>query len=216
MQTKLSATAVPARDASLKGLTCAYTGKPLDVRLTVAPQTGVHYYAVGSDIGPYDTRSYDSAKALLEALSERDGIPGSCTGDAILLCPYTGAKLRVESKQGRFHAVGGWNPYKPQPGPQQFAYYAKMRGGKPAEDTSKKAPKITVTPEESQELKADPLREPFAEQAEKMTEEFQGGVAGKVTIAGGVALDTPVTPAPKVQAPAPAKAAPKVTVPKKK
>lgn len=184
MQTRLSASAIPVRESRFLGLTCAFTGNPLDVRLTVSPQTGVLYYAVGTDIGPYSTRFYPSAPALMEALSMRDGIAGTRIGEALLSCPYTGAKLRIETRQGLYHAVGGWNPYLPQPGPQAFEHLVKMRNGVPSAGTLATAPKVTVTPEvEEQDLQDDPLREPFVEQAEKMTEEYQNGTTGKVTVA---------------------------------
>lgn len=183
MPTNLT-TIVKCQDVRLSGLTCAYTGRQLEVTLMVSPRTGVRYFVDGSavgDIGPYSHKGYLTAAALMTALSQRDGVGGVVEGEKCLVCPYTGAALRIVLKSGLYRAEGGWNPYLPQPGPEAFAYYARMRGGIPAAGTVAAAPKIRVMPE-TVPLRSEALKDKYAATAAHMTESFVKGVAHSTTV----------------------------------
>lgn len=165
----------------LQDLPCAFTGKPMDVRLTVSPRSGAVFYAViTKDKAPYSNQYFPDAESLIKALTMRGGVGGVVDEDKCLVCPYTGDQLALECTQHGFRVTGGWNPYIPQAGPEQFAKMANARAG--VLDESLVPPEVSVEDSTEPPLGADPLQEKYEEMAEDMTEKMRKAETAPVTV----------------------------------
>lgn len=128
-------------DRIFRGLKCAYTGKPVAVRV-VAAGKGMPVYFSPDAFDPM-TDSFPSSEALFAALSQRGGITGAASGGNELVCPYTGAHMTVVRTAGGFSASGGFSPAKPMSDKVAFATAMLTRGGV-APDTAPKAARVSV------------------------------------------------------------------------
>lgn len=119
---------VPARNKCLKNLTCAYTGKPIEVRM-IEDSCGELWYFSPDAYDPSVDESPNSVE-LFSRLAQREGIRSSAVGSAVLRCAYTGeALVPTRTSEGTAVAVGGFAPSNPVCGAEEFARRMMMRGG---------------------------------------------------------------------------------------
>ncbi len=128
MKRLMSVNAV-ATNACLRGLTNAYDGTPMEVRIVCASikEARFHFLAP-TTFTPFQWHA--SLDDLMSKVSARNGVVGLSQGPAALRCPYTGEQMALERDDGRgFRLVGGFNPWQPREDAEEFAYYAAMRDG---------------------------------------------------------------------------------------
>ena len=114
-------------DRIFRGLKCAYTGRPVTVRV-VAAGKGMPVYFSPDAFDPM-TDSFPSSEALFAALSQRGGVTGAASGGNELVCPYTGAHMTIVRTPAGFSASGGFSPAKPLADKVAFARAMLTRGG---------------------------------------------------------------------------------------
>jgi hypothetical protein len=117
---------VPASQSFLKNLRCAYTGKPVTVRV-VSSADRVPLYFSPDAWDPLDF--VGTPEELFAMAGTRDGIRGAVKDGAELVCPYTAVKMRVEKTSMGYHLVGGFSPGGPVADPVEFARRMLMRHG---------------------------------------------------------------------------------------
>lgn len=122
-------------DRIFRGLKCAYTGKPVTVRVVAAGKSMPVYFS--PDAFDPMTESFPSSEALFAALSQRGGVAGAASGGNELVCPYTGAKMTVVKTTAGFSASGGFSPAKPLSDKVAFARAMRARGGVVPDDAPK-------------------------------------------------------------------------------
>lgn len=194
MNTSLS-TIAESRDPLLKGLVCAYTGKPLTMRVSVSPRLGVLYFAVNDGSSP-SGRQYDDLPSLMLALRQRNGVGAAVDEKEAAKCPYTGVALSIVQRGSRWMAKGGFNPFAPNRDPREYARLAKMRGG--VGPAVAPAPRVSVAEVVEPELPEEGLKEKYAEQAEKLTEQYVKSETSPVTVAApGPVKKAPYKPTKK-------------------
>lgn len=127
-----------------QGLTCAYTGKPVTVRVVASSMTRPLFFSPDA----FDpSLPLPTLKELLEKASSRNGVAGSVSGENILVCAYTGKKLKILHDAAGFSLVGGFRPSCPSPDPAAFAHNMRSRGGVNAAPSPEPAPRITFLKE---------------------------------------------------------------------
>lgn len=147
-------------DKLFRGLKCAYTGKPVTVRV-VAAGKGMPVYFSPDAFDPM-TDSFPSSEALFAALSQRGGVSGAASGGNELVCPYTGAHMTVVRTAAGFSASGGFSPAKPVSDRTVFARSMLMRGGAvPAE-----------APQPVHISAGDPVQPEFSTPDKKVADDF--------------------------------------------
>lgn len=139
----------------LKRLTCAYTGKPAEVRMvSVGSGDPLYFSAEAFDPGAFVPKSED----LFRMLSFRDGVEGAARGGRELFCPYTGEKMTVQHVPGLgFRAVGGFRPSVPQKDPFKFAADMMTRDGITPSDAPKPARVAAAKVEDTDEGPIEPI-----------------------------------------------------------
>lgn len=158
---------VPASQAFLKNLRCAYTGKPVSVLMVSAGDRPPLYFSPDA-LDPSEFRG--TPEELFAALGARNGVRGAARNGRELKCPYTGAEMYVESVKGfGFRAVGGFCPSEPVPDPVDFARAMLARGGKVPKGAPQHAPPPRAKAREESEpaAPAPSLGEKAFESAEK-------------------------------------------------
>lgn len=109
-----------------KGLTCAYTGKPVTVRVIAANGASPLFFSPDA----FDPSvPMGTVKALLEAAGTRNGIMGALSSGAELTCPYSGSRMSISRDDEGARLVGGFRPSRPVPGADMFNHLMRMRGG---------------------------------------------------------------------------------------
>ena len=118
---------VTAKQPYLRKLVCAYTGKPIEVKMVSFGGRDPVYFSWDA----YDPGAFVSSSAeLFRALGTRNGVEGAARNGKELVCPYTGAPMTVERREGLgFRAVGGFRPSEPQTDPALYARCVMSRGG---------------------------------------------------------------------------------------
>lgn len=166
----------------MQGLKCAWTGRPLRVRVSVSPRIGASWFAVHDGASPIG-RDFPTLAALSEALSMRDGVAGVARGDDAARCAYTGVRLELrEVAPGRWRAEGGFDPYLPQGDPEAFVAGCRGRAGRLVAATP--SPRIDATEAVEPERPADEgLRDEFGQMAEDMQRDFRKRERGTTTVA---------------------------------
>ena len=129
-------------DRIFRGLKCAYTGKPVTVRV-VAAGKGMPVYFSPDAFDPM-MESFPSSEELFAALSQRNGVSGAASGGNELMCPYTGARMTVVRTVCGFSASGGFSPSKPVADKTAFARAMLTRGGV-VPDAAPKAAVVSVS-----------------------------------------------------------------------
>ena len=111
----------------VSGLKDGFTGRPLEVFMTVKPKSPPMYYCpkAFSVHVPYDTLMH-----LQDAVSMKDGISG--VRDSVHpTCPYTGADLKLRVfPDGSYAFTGGLNPRRAFMSLEDLVYHLSMRDGK--------------------------------------------------------------------------------------
>ena len=177
-------TIAEARDPRLQGLKCAYTGKPLVIRVSVSARLGALYFADGPCPGPYGNRKFANMPTMLKALSQRKGVTGAVELKESMTCPYTGAGLgTAKARDGSFSVSGGFNPYVPFRGNAEM-FSTVLKGG-----TVEKEAEVSAA-EVAPPLQEDALKDKYVEQAEQLTSTVEKAAAAPVTIT--VPKKTPV------------------------
>ena len=108
------------------GLKCAYTGRPVTVRVVACGASRPMFFC--PDAFDPSIPVPDLADLLRKA-SARNGVEGSVSGDNVLVCPYTGKRMSVSKDASGFFLTGGFRPSAPHPDPAEFAAMMRMRGG---------------------------------------------------------------------------------------
>lgn len=125
----------------VEGLTDGFTGRPLDVMMSVNPKSPPLFYCPGalSVHVPYDT-----LEELQDAVSMKDGVCG--LRDSVNpTCPYTGEPLKLRTfPDGRFSYFGGLNPRRAFTSLESLVYWLSMRDGVSTRD--KPSPRVAVKP----------------------------------------------------------------------
>ena len=112
--------------ARATGIKCPYTGRTLDVYLTVV--NGSVLYSCPDAFTP--SEPVDSLETLQDRASMRKGVAGLADGVKEPVCAYTGKPLRlVMTPDGKYCYVGGFNPRRAFPDLDKFLYYLTMRNG---------------------------------------------------------------------------------------
>ena len=172
---------VVAKIPMLKRLSCAYTGVPAEVRV-VSHRGAEPLYFSPTAFDPSEFQ--DSAEALFQKLSMRDGVQGAAAGGAELVCPYTGARMTVEDVPGfGVRAKGGFSPSQPVASPALFARLMMTRGGVVPEGAPEYVPVRVAARDlvDGPEERPDPS--PVTEAAAReMAERLLHGRDGKVTV----------------------------------
>ena len=129
---------VPASQAYMKNLRCAYTGKPVSVLAISSGDRPVLYFSPDA----FDPLGFlPTSEELFAALGVRGGIIGAARNGAELKCPYTGAEMAINFVKGfGYQAVGGFCPSDPDADPVAFARSMMMRDGKVPKSAPKHAP----------------------------------------------------------------------------
>lgn len=112
-------------DRIFHGIKCAYSGGPVTVRVVASAGRPPCYFSPDAFDPAVD--GFPSAKALLEALSRRDGVDGIATDP--LVCPYTGERMVIHQAVGLFTAVGGFSPASLHPDRYELARGLMSRNG---------------------------------------------------------------------------------------
>lgn len=159
-----------AHDQMFRGLKCAYTGKPITVRV-VASGAGMPMYFSPDAFDP--SEPVTDPVDLMKALSTRDGIMGVAEGEKALVCPYTGRTMRLARIAGMHHAVGGFSPSAPVYDRAELARGFLMRNGELPKNAPslRPAPKIQAVKVEQKEpptTKGNELRKASTDQAEAL------------------------------------------------
>lgn len=111
----------------VEGLICPFTGKPLEVHMTVQP--GLIFFSA-PDAFSLREPVHGLDQLMLRA-SMRNGIEGVVSGKASMIDPYTGNPLVLhEAGDGTCFFSGGFNPRCGYGSLNEFVYYASMRMGK--------------------------------------------------------------------------------------
>jgi hypothetical protein len=106
------------------GLKCAYTGRPVTVRVVACGASRPMFFC--PDAFDPSIPVPDLADLLRKA-SARNGVEGSVSGDNVLVCPYTGDRMSVSKDASGFFLTGGFRPSCPHPDPAEFAALMRMR-----------------------------------------------------------------------------------------
>ena len=119
---------VTAEDKICKGLVCAYTKKPITVRV-VAAGSGSPIFFSPDAFDP--SVPVASSTELFKMLSTRNGIIGAATGGEEFKCPYTGKTITVRrTANGMHYAHGGLSPNTPTFDKVALVRGLMMRNGK--------------------------------------------------------------------------------------
>ena len=112
-----------------RGIKCPYTGKEIDVFLTVG--NGAVLYSCP---GAFTLREpVGSLAELQDRASMRNGMHGAADGARRPVCAYTGQKLLLrELPGGRYFYAGGFNPRQAYRNLDELLYFLTMRNGVPA------------------------------------------------------------------------------------
>lgn len=130
-----------AQNKCFQGLTCAYTGKPITVRVIAAGRDMPRYFSPDA-FDPTDVQA--SSVKLMELAGTRNGIMGAMTGGNELICPYTGAKMSIVAlNEGGYCLKGGFSPSSPMLDPVAFARAMRTRGGVPPADAPESRPDVS-------------------------------------------------------------------------
>ena len=109
-----------------KGLICPFTGKPLEVHMTVQP--GLIFFSA-PDAFSLREPVHGLDQLMLRA-SMRYGVEGVVSGKISMIDPYTGKPLVLhENDNGTYFFSGGFNPRCGYKSLEEFVYYASMRMG---------------------------------------------------------------------------------------
>ena len=125
------------------GLTDGFTGRPLEVMMSVQAKTPPMFYCPNA----FSVHvPYASIDLLQDAVSMKDGVCG--LRDAVHpTCPYTGQPLKLRPfPDGRFAYAGGLNPRRAFQSLEDLVYHLSMRNG--VAKTEKPSPHVAVKPKE--------------------------------------------------------------------
>lgn len=125
----------------VEGLVDGFTGRPLDVYMSVKPKSPPVFYCPGA----YSVHiPYASLPLLQDAVSMKDGVCG-LRDHLHPTCPYTGEQFRLRTfPDGRFAYTGGLNPRRAFLSLEDLVYRLTMRAGKPS--VAKPEPHAAVKP----------------------------------------------------------------------
>ena len=170
---------VPATQIYLRHLKCAYTGKPVQVRMVSVGEAPPQYFSPDA-FDPSDV--FETSAELFAQLGTRDGVRGAAKGGAELVCPYTGVQMTVQKVPPcGFHAVGGFHPMHPMTDPIEFARAMLMRNGVVPKDAPKKTPPPKASLRTEAEADENPAK--LGDDALKASEGILKNVApGRTTI----------------------------------
>lgn len=130
-----------AKNKCFRDLVCAYTGRPVTVRVIAAGRDMPRYFSPDA-FDPADVQA--SSVKLMELAGTRNGIMGAATNGNELVCPYTGAKMSIVAlPDGGYRLRGGFSPASPMTDPVAFARAMRTRGGIPPEGTPQSAPSVS-------------------------------------------------------------------------
>lgn len=109
-----------------RGIKCPYTGKEIDVFLTVGNGTVLY-----SCPGAFTLREPVGGLAeLQDRASMRNGVCGAADGTKHPRCAYTGEKLLLRNlPDGRYFYAGGFNPRQAYRDLDELLYFLTMRNG---------------------------------------------------------------------------------------
>lgn len=109
-----------------RGIKCPYTGKEIDVFLTVG--NGAVLYSCP---GAFTLREpVGSLAELQDRASMRNGVCGAADGARRPVCAYTGERLLLRTlPDGRFFYAGGFNPRQAYRNLDELLWLLTMRGG---------------------------------------------------------------------------------------
>lgn len=159
---------VPASQAFLKNLKCAYTGKPVTVQMVASEAQRALYFSPDA-FDPSDF--HETPEGLFAGLGTRDGVRGAARNGSELICPYTGETMTVVYSKGfGYRASGGFRPGALRQDPIDFARGMLMRNGVVPAGAPKHAPPPRITPrDETEPAEAKPsLSGGAAEAADKV------------------------------------------------
>ena len=110
----------------VEGLTDGFTGRPLEVIMSVKPKSPPMFYCPHA----YSVHiPYESLKHLQDAVSMKNGVCG-CREVVHPTCPYTGETLKVHLyPDGKFGYRGGLNPRRAFTSLEELVYCLSMRDG---------------------------------------------------------------------------------------
>jgi len=189
MKTTLTVRNVPCENKMFRGLLDAYTGEPLDVRLTVSPRRGVSYFAFikPGRYAPYSHVTYRTPQEAMQALTQRGGVTGMVEQESCLFCPYTNDALIIKRCKGGVRVEGGWNPYIPfQGAPETYVYNCSMRKGVAPEGVTKEAPHVAAVTDETIPPKENPdakLKDEYEEKGGEIMDAVEKEVKNQVKVA---------------------------------
>ena len=124
-------------DRVFRGLKCAYTGKPVTVRVVASAGRMPCYFSPDAFDPAVD--AFPTAVDLFKALSQRDGVAGIAPEDRALVCPYSGERMTLTRSAAGFTAVGGFSPARLYEDKTELARGLMMRGGVVPEGAPKPA-----------------------------------------------------------------------------
>ena len=124
-----------------RDLVCAYTDRPLTVRVAAAGGRPPVFFS--PDAFDPGERCKD-LEDLIDRLGTRRGIIGALSGPAALVCPYTGARMSVKKDTLGFYAEGGFHPRHAVPDPAELARGLMMRGGRLPEGAPQLRARVTA------------------------------------------------------------------------
>ena len=198
----LTSLSEPCTGRRASGLVCAYTGRPLTVMVSSSPRTGWRWFAVPLDPPSPAARGtyYRTVADLMVAVGTRNGVPGCLTGEAALVCPYTGARLSIAHSARGFYAEGGWSPFTPCTSLFRLEHFTRMRDGVPAPGTVPEPPTVHTSSREPPETLEKPRPSGKAMAlADELTDRFLSESGKRVTV-GPSPTHSPVpspTPSPR-------------------